>query len=385
MIFLMAFTVAISIIYIMVFPQDIRESLWFIVFFQISVFLVPLGIWLAFFRETINMHLPHMRLGKTNIIYIIGLSFTLQPLMMLVAGLTSFFFPNQVSGMLSGFSEQYPLLMLILAIGVTPAICEEVVFRGYIQKMFSDKPFWVMAIVTALFFAIIHLNIHQFPYAFLMGIIFAYMVYATRSIRAAVISHFVLNASQVSLVWFLMRLEEHEQAQMGIADIATDSVGTVAGYYDRFVDDYGNIITIVRTAEETVISAELIAAYIFLGVVMLGAAVGTVILLHGFHKHNKKRREAYDEKIMAAVMAIIETIDVGEIETIDAKEANLKCADTEGEAKCDEDSEENAENADILRLVASASPAGKRKNFVIDVALVAIVIGMYVLLVIPWG
>jgi len=50
--------------------------------------------------------------------------------------------------------------------------------------------------MNGLFFGIIHLNPQQFSYAFVLGVIFAYMVYYTRSIWAGILPHFIFNASQ---------------------------------------------------------------------------------------------------------------------------------------------------------------------------------------------
>jgi len=44
MIFLMAFAVIITEVYLMAFPPEMLGTLSFIVFYQISIFLVPLAI-----------------------------------------------------------------------------------------------------------------------------------------------------------------------------------------------------------------------------------------------------------------------------------------------------------------------------------------------------
>ncbi|MCL2198698.1 MAG: CPBP family intramembrane metalloprotease [Defluviitaleaceae bacterium] len=273
MIFVMMFSFLLTIVFGILFAQGILEveiimSPWFIIIFQVLSFLLPLAIWLGIHREKLNVHLPHMRLGSVNIICIVGLSLLLQPAMMVVSGLTAIFFPNQVSEMVMGMAD-YPYLLLIIAVAVTPAICEEVVFRGYMQKKYENKSFWTMAISTGFFFGVIHFNPQQFFYAFVMGIIFAYMVHATRSIRAAVISHFIMNASQVSLLWFTVRMTQFMEEQP-----------------DFFPEAY--------SAQPS--DAEMIAAFALLGFIAIFSTIAAVILFNFFAKHNKQRIAEYEAK-----------------------------------------------------------------------------------------
>jgi len=119
----------------------------------------------------------------------------LQPAMMLISSISSLFFTNHVTEMMYGALEQ-PIWLILLAMAVTPAIVEELVFRGYLQAQHSNFPIKQAALLNGLFFGIIHLNPQQFSYAFVLGIIFAYMVYYTRSIWAGILPHFIFNASQ---------------------------------------------------------------------------------------------------------------------------------------------------------------------------------------------
>jgi hypothetical protein len=173
---------------------------------QLCALLLPLAIWLAFKKESLRMHLPNSKLGRKNVIMIIGITFLLLPFMAIFSGLATLFFPNPVADLL-GDVAAHPLWALLLAVAVTPAIVEETVFRGYIQSQYPGRAFWQVALINGLFFGIIHLNPQQFLYAFVMGVILAYMVYYTRSIRAAIISHFMINAVNIALfrfaTWFL--------------------------------------------------------------------------------------------------------------------------------------------------------------------------------------
>lgn len=346
MLFLVLYFVAYQILFTVLFtPGGVLDfvgevlfaSLWFQMFFQLTVLLLPLAIWLMVSREKVNKYLPHMSLGKTNILYIIGLSIFFQPAINAISGLTTLIFPNEVGEFMLG-SIDYPWFVLILIMAVTPAICEEVVFRGYIQSTFKDKPFWAMALINGLFFAIIHFNAHQFFFAFVAGIFWAYMVYATRSIRAAVISHFIMNASQVSLVWVSVRM-------MGWLERLGEGL-------EGFIEQYGEGIYLLGTdfdaAFEAVSEMDLAdpqmrtALTIFIvifSIVVIFSSIITFFLLRGFSKHNKKRMAEYDAKIAA----------------------------------------ETEEPAELLE--PEIPPGEKRKNLIIDGVIILAIVAVYVLLV----
>ena len=176
----------------------------FLVFNQVIAFLLPLAIFTLISRLNayyIPVPIPKRPLGLANIVLIIIISLLIQPLMMFVSGLASLFLPNPVPSLLSEI-VRLPLPLALTIIALVPAICEELVVRGFIQARYAQLPVFTMALVNGLFFGIIHMNLHQFTYAFLIGIIFAYMVYFTSSVFAAMLSHFVLNATQLTIVYF---------------------------------------------------------------------------------------------------------------------------------------------------------------------------------------
>jgi len=173
-------------------------SPWFAVFTQLTGLFLPLTIWLFFRNDRIGNYLPRMQLGRINIILILALSLFLQPTMMLLSGLASLFLPNPVAGALNS-AQEHSIFVLILIFAVTPALIEDIVFRGYILSQYKNISIKKAALINGLFFGIIHLSLHQFAYAVAMGIVFAYFVYYTRSIKAGILSHFVINATQVLL------------------------------------------------------------------------------------------------------------------------------------------------------------------------------------------
>ena len=186
------------------------SSPWYLMIGQITGLLGPLAIFKILehkspvFASEKYYKVPRLPLGLVNIFFVVAITFLIQPIVMLVAALVSVFIPNPVPYMMMDIAV-LPLPQALIVIAITPAICEELVFREYIQSKYRMQPLFITALINGLFFGILHMNIHQFTYAFIMGILFVYMVYITRSILSAILAHFVLNATQYTLGYMAIR------------------------------------------------------------------------------------------------------------------------------------------------------------------------------------
>ena len=77
-------------------------------------------------------------------------------------------------------------------------LCRGMVLRGLLTKM---KPVWAI-VISALFFALIHMNPWQALNAFAIGLIMGYVYYKTGSLWLTMLIHFVNNGSSVVLAQF---------------------------------------------------------------------------------------------------------------------------------------------------------------------------------------
>jgi sodium transport system permease protein len=95
-------------------------------------------------------------------------------------------------------------LWLLLLVAVTPAVCEESVFRGVLmQGLAREERMWRTVGVTALVFGAFHLSgetaIRFLPTAWI-GLLMGMVVWRTRSIYASMLMHFVNNGLAVVVV-----------------------------------------------------------------------------------------------------------------------------------------------------------------------------------------
>lgn len=97
------------------------------------------------------------------------------------------------------------LVVNILFIGVLTGLCEELLFRGAIQRIISSGPVNVhIAIwITAIIFSIIHFQFFGFLPRVLLGAFFGYMFYWTGSIWIAAIAHAINNSMYVLMTWLV--------------------------------------------------------------------------------------------------------------------------------------------------------------------------------------
>lgn len=84
-----------------------------------------------------------------------------------------------------------------LAIGLLAPLSEEIVLRGAILKeLLKSEKFspWVAIAISAVFFALVHMNPAQMPHAFVIGLLLGWMYWRTGSILPGVAYHWANNS-----------------------------------------------------------------------------------------------------------------------------------------------------------------------------------------------
>ena len=137
-------------------------------------------------------------LSLNSVLLLILFALFIQPVMGVLAAISSLLFPTNVSNFINVLNTlPFPVALFISAL--SPAICEEFAFRGVFMSDYENKDLKYTALVNGLMFAIIHLNGEQFLYAFAMGILLSYILKITESIFSTILVHFTFNGSQLIL------------------------------------------------------------------------------------------------------------------------------------------------------------------------------------------
>lgn len=90
------------------------------------------------------------------------------------------------------------LIPLALLIGLTPAICEEVLFRGFLQPRLSRLiPAWLAVFLASLAFAAYHFDPVHVIAVLPLGLWLGFLSYRSGSLFPAMLGHFVNNVLSV--------------------------------------------------------------------------------------------------------------------------------------------------------------------------------------------
>ena len=123
---------------------------------------------------------------------------------------------------------------------ILKAVIEEYIFRGLIFETYKKRNPLVGIILSAILFGLLHLNFNQLSYAFILGIILAFLTYATGSIIPAMVMHFTINANSVVMSVFSEKiLKVLEQLENSGVD------GTAATVQNSLMDDIVSVLTII--------------------------------------------------------------------------------------------------------------------------------------------
>lgn len=172
---------------------------------QILFLIVPVIIYLIVTRQSIKETLRFNRLKIRSASLIVVMGFLFIPVAMFLSQITSFFFYNNVQDVFKKL-QNLPLGLMIGLVALTPALCEEITMRGVVLSGYNGSKIWKAALINGFLFGILHLNPPQFLYAFVLGVMLAYVVRITNSIFASMIIHFIFNGTNTAMSWVVMRM-----------------------------------------------------------------------------------------------------------------------------------------------------------------------------------
>lgn len=232
------------------------------------MFVLPAIIYILITKQSFKEVLRLNKISRKEVLLSFVLAFLAQPVMMFFSYIASFFVNNDVAAMLDNLSKT-PLWLMVLMIGVTPAISEEITIRGIVLSGYKFKSKHIGAVMSGLMFGILHLNPHQFLYAFAMGVIFAYVVTAANSLIPAMIAHFTINTTQLLL-------------QRGLISIQNSMQKVLTSVQDS-VPSIGDIDQATQTLKEIPLMSK-IGMGVFIGIFAIGAAYLISLIIKSMEK-----------------------------------------------------------------------------------------------------
>lgn len=165
------------------------------------VILVPSFIGILLTKENIIKLAGFHKIKFSSVLMIILFTFLIMPLTVVINAVSMLFVDNTVLAM-SGQILELPFFVMLLIMGIFAPFSEELIFRGIIYQGYKKSGTILQALLlSALLFALMHMNFNQAAYALVIGAILVLMVEATGSIWSAILIHVVFNSEQVCLMY----------------------------------------------------------------------------------------------------------------------------------------------------------------------------------------
>ncbi len=168
------------------------------------------------------------------------------------------------------------LLLNVISTAVLPAFVEEWIFRGFVFGTLRAHGDGVAVVLSAALFGLFHGNLVQIPFAFLLGLVLAYLVVLTDSIWPSVVLHGVNNLMSVLLSFVGLYLTTETANTVTLTVFLTVAAFGVAAllptllHHKQVLKPMGNGVSLFTTKERV---GKLLTAPL-----MMVAVVGMVLL-----------------------------------------------------------------------------------------------------------
>ena len=130
-------------------------------------------------------------------------------------------------------------LLSVFSLAVLPAIFEEILFRGVVVTLLRPAGERVAIALSAMVFALAHGSLTQIPFAWILGVVFAYLYLRTGNLLLTMTLHFLNNTMAVLLEVATLSASEQQQATVFYVVFAVLALlGAVAAAFLRMHADH---------------------------------------------------------------------------------------------------------------------------------------------------
>ena len=154
-------------------------------------------------RKEIRSFLRYKSFKFSNLVLVPLLSVPAIIISSWLTKIVNYFYPipeDYFAGMMELMTgKELPLLVLIGVIALTPAIFEELFFRGLLPRFFEKKGVWTTIIITGVLFALFHLDFYKILPITFLGCWLGYLLFTSRSIYIPMLAHFLNNFLAIML------------------------------------------------------------------------------------------------------------------------------------------------------------------------------------------
>lgn len=182
-----------------IYSNGIALPLWLNLIISQCILLIPALIYVLVMKIDIIKCIPYRKIKLSDAVSSLLIGYCLVPLVLLINVISSVFATNYLNSSTTEIS-QYPFIIQLLLMAFLPTIAEEFVFRGLFYHSYRKNGILGAAILSGVVFGAIHLNINQFCYACVMGMVFALMVEIAGSMFSSMLAHFAVNSYSIIML-----------------------------------------------------------------------------------------------------------------------------------------------------------------------------------------
>jgi membrane protease YdiL (CAAX protease family) len=169
-------------------------------------------------KKSIREQLCFHKVSLSNVIWLILFTICITPAINFVNAISRMFSVAAINDTMLNITQKNSYLFALFCVAFVPCIMEEFVYRGLFYQGYRRVNPLGGAFLSAFLFGILHGNLNQFCYAFVMGIVFALVIEATDSILSTMIIHFIMNGWSITLIYAIPRLFKY------LASVANDAI-----------------------------------------------------------------------------------------------------------------------------------------------------------------
>ncbi|MDD3402115.1 MAG: type II CAAX endopeptidase family protein [Hespellia sp.] len=212
-------------------------------------------------------------------------------IMMIVDLIIMAFFPEEMSSVSAGLGAAFqsvPFQISFFIVAITPAICEEAVFRGVILHSLNPERYkWLSIILTGLIFGACHGSVWRFFPTALLGIMMGYILVETGNMIYNGIFHCINNAVPLILMFMTQSAVTSETSELLSSGAVWMSVGAYCIFgavipFSLYIGNYlihykkpGYRTTLFPEGRHWIIGVLIVltVAMVFMGIVIMVLAV----------------------------------------------------------------------------------------------------------------
>ncbi len=187
--------------------SDTHFLLFVLLIYEAVSFVIFALIYFVGLKRKFNTISGHFTLKTVPVIIVFftALELVISCLLILVETIAPDLMSDYANMIESSGLAELSILSTILTLVCAP-IVEELAMRGvtmtWAMKLFNNR-FWLANILQALLFGIMHMNLVQGIYAFVLGLLLGYVCNKYKSLWASIIAHLAFNFSGTYITSFL--------------------------------------------------------------------------------------------------------------------------------------------------------------------------------------